>query len=233
MNPEVFFSRGRQLRLSLARDFRYSWGDWIGGPVCVFAGFYFFRTVGAFRDYDVNTPFMIIEGVMAFVALYLSWPEMRGLTARFYKNLARDRAAAWDARILFLLLMTAYLELAAVLGAYLDLGGMGLVEHYRFHPPFFVLPVYALAAVMWCTVVFQFPLDETRVGVTLAFAVFPIVPFNLLLPSWAHNVIHNGAHTMRGAPLWLEWILVAVLLGLSGVLFSQARRMWLHPYQGD
>jgi hypothetical protein len=231
--PDAFFTRKREFRLSLARDLRMCRVDLAFAPVCVLMGFFLFRTAGQYRIYDVVTPFWIAAAAAATIAFYVSFHEMRGLTSRFYRNLPRDRAAAWDARVLFLLGLVVFLEGVAFLGIFFGLGGEGLVDYHRIHPQWVVLPVYAVAVVLWGLVKPRTLPSWFRMVGLLALGALPFVWLIVELRRPVRTLVPGDYLPLRGIPLGVELLAAAVLLGLTVYLLIHARRAWLHPESGE
>lgn len=222
METDAFFSRGRQLKLSLLRDLRRSRPEAVFGIVYAVAGFFVFRTVGSPRTFDVIAPFVTTSVLVGVTAAYLSYHEVRGLTSRFYANLARDRALAWDARLIHMILFTTFLETVIFVGTSFDLGGAGFGDHYRLRPEWVVMPLYAIAVALWGV---QQP---GSIATLLQLLVLGGIPAVLLSGEFPRI----SADRVPGE-LLLQFAVAGLFVFASIALLYRARRAWLNADRGD
>jgi len=146
MSSPRFYSRKRQF----FREWRVLWRmhklDTLLGGVYVLSGFYAAHQVGISQVHNVITPFMIASIVAGYLAVVIYAPQSRGNTLPFYFNLPRNRTAAWDAHLAYLIGSIVWMEGVILIGVMFKLGGAGMTPHYRLHPEAFCLPFVAIAS---------------------------------------------------------------------------------------
>jgi len=227
-----FYSRGRQF----FREWRALWRmhglDTILGGLFVIGGFYIAHRVGISQVYDVINPFIIAS----FVAGYLTWiigiPQSRGATLPFYFNLPRDRTAAWDAHLAYVVCAVLWMEAIILIGVALKIGSANITPHYRLHPEAFGLPFLTVAAVS-CYAHVQHSRQNFVIAL-LAVVAFITALYYWLLYGFPENPErHNNYYPSRGFALTNQYTFAAILLLATAFVLAQCRAHWRRREVGE
>jgi len=230
MSQTVFYSPLRQLRRELAWHGRLHGADALFGLVYAAVGFYAFRRVGLSQVYDVAFPFVVVSGVLVYLALRVCLPEATGATARYFLALPRDRTIAFDAKVAFLLLTALWLETCVLAGVWLKLGGAAITPHYRLRPDFAALPFLMLGATVWFACA---PEGLLRLVKSAVVACLIVGALALRVAFFGNATQKNDYLPPRAPSLAIEWLMTALILIAGAWMAMAARRQWRQRQIGE
>ena len=232
MSNAGFYSRKRQFFREWRVLWRMHWLDTLLGGLYVLIGFYAFRRVGLSQVYDVFAPFVVASIDAAYLAFVISIPQSGGNTLPYYFNLPRNRTAAWDAHLAYLVCTALWMEAVILVGVLFKLGGAGITPHYRLHPEVIVLPFLAIAAA------FSFAHLRHTVRNRVSSALI-LLMFTFGLLYWLGFSVRetaeqdNNFFPPRGLPLSVQCVLASLLLVYAMFVLAVTRRHWKRREVGE
>lgn len=225
MNRAGFYSRKRQF----FREWRVLWRmhglDTLLGGLYVLAGFYLAHRVGISQVYNVFMPFIIASLVAGYLTWIIGAPQSRGNTLPFYFNLPRDRTAAWDAQLAYLVCAVVWMEAIILIGVTLKIGGANITPHYRLHPEAFGLPFLAIAAVS-CYAHVQHSRQNFVIALLAVVAFVTALYYWLLYGFPEDPARHNNYFPSRGFFLINQYTFAALLLLSAAFVLVLCRAHW-------
>lgn len=245
MSKDIGINKRQQITFELIHAFRKHVPSMIIGAICVLCGFFMIRTAGSNREYEVFIPLAICCLLTIGITCWHMNYEMRGLTARFYVNLPRDRKTAWNNHLIFLVSMIVWYEMWVVLGMAIQLGSAGLPTAQHVQIEWFMIPIYLSALILW---VLSSPMNIPWIIMALVLGVCPFIwkqceysIFQVVMLQieylqgvseygtsyFTERQLPNGIYLSNHIPLWLDGLLAGIWLYIAYRMQRKAREVYI------